>query len=177
MRKSAALLAAVVMALVLTSCAGFDDVLVRQVFAYKDPLIAELTSIEGTTAEDYAASIRSENNPLPATFWDGRSDPKELNLAGGGAVVWDVSNSPTGITLSAIISSGPRDAQSDPLSREDGPYFGAPSVYTCFTATASVPSKPAYGNGFAYEELDCPRDLTDSLGPGSLFVSILEFSG
>lgn len=86
-------------------------------------------------------------------------------------MVWDVVSQPEAIRFGAVISSGPRDAVSDP-----GLYFGASSVYTCFTAVADVPMA-RYSGSLSYEDLPCPTELVDTLEPGAMLASIYEFSG
>jgi hypothetical protein len=160
----------------LTSCAAYDDVLTRQILAQKDALGTALSAINDTTSDQFASQVRTNTSTLSSVFWDGKSDPANLGLREGALIVWDVSHIQSEVSFSAMIGSGERDTESDPLYEGPEPYFGASSIYTCFNVRAEVPSMPNHDN-LSYNERACPKDLIEPLASGSVEVSVFDFSG
>ena len=88
MRNVVRLAGGITVLLLLTSCAPYDGVLAGQLFVFKDPFVSSLSAIKTTDPVHFADEIRSNTSNIPATYWDGNTDPGSLHAAQGGVVIW-----------------------------------------------------------------------------------------
>lgn len=160
----------------LSGCASQepDGVLWRQVAVFKDPFGRSLVSaIETTTgSEDLADGIR-DGSALAGDYWDGDSSLDAIPLVKGGLVIHNLEEHNGGLSFEVMINSGPRNARADPLARQEGPYFGPTSVFTCSEIIVDFESQPRWG----WIDEDCDPALTERLDAGGQLVSINEFHG
>lgn len=177
MRSVRKIFALAAISLLLAGCAPhYDDVLWRPVvLPYKDLIAHSLAAPSDLTSSEVAGQILNNTSAMPSQYWDGESDPEGFGLEHGGLVVWDVVDQGGSIQFDGLISSGPRDAESDPPIH-DSPYFGPSAIYTCFTVIADAPMEQ-YEGSFGYEELPCPAELVETLDPHAMSAPIGEFKG
>ncbi|WP_448005465.1 hypothetical protein [Agromyces bauzanensis] len=187
--RVAVALGAIVVAvgLCLTGCsvAGYDGVLARQIGDLKDLLMRSVSDLEkvGTEKDTFVDDVKTEGGAVPGAYWDRTSDPMALSLNEGGTVLYDLRDTGQGLVVfDVLLASGPRDAKADRFVGASEPYFGPPSIYTCFSITAEFQDdlfvdwsrdrggSPAAGAG-------CDPELVDTLGPGASAEPVVEFDG
>lgn len=173
-RRAVAGVLAVVVLAGLSGCtsAEVDPVLWRQMAAHRDPLNEVFRSVLGT---DVAEFEQRHAELIPGRWWDGESDPAELEMDAGGLVYFGFQGGPTP-SFGVLAHSGTRDAESDPFADPGGPYFGPEAVYTCQGVefeSALDGTLAVYGVG----ELDCPADLVAELDGTAEFRPLTDFSG
>lgn len=81
-----------------------------------------------------------------------------------------------------LLASGPRDARSERFVSAGEPYFGPPSIYTCFSITAEFQDGlfadwRRNGSGSRAAGAGCDPELVDTLGPGASAEPVVEFDG
>jgi hypothetical protein len=150
-----------------------DDVLWRQVAAFKDPFGTALRAAVGTEHSAFVAGLKGGSSVLPGQYWDGTSSPGDLKLAKGGLVYFDLLDSSKNVKFDVLISSGPRNPAADPLA-DSKPYAGPSAIYTCFVVTIEVAGQAA--TGFNFEDAACESKLVATLGGAELYP-VDDFSG
>lgn len=168
---------ALVVVVVLSSLLGCtsgtpDDVLWRQIAAFKDPLGAALRTTVGTERSTFVASLKSDTM-LPGRYWNGISSPADLNLDEGGSVYFDLQEDPKEVKFDVLISSGARNPAADPLA-DSKPYWGPSSIYTCFVVTIQFGGRT--DTGFTFDDAACESKLVATLGEATSYP-VDDFSG
>lgn len=136
----------------------------------------------GAEPESYIEDVLTEGGKIPGIYWDGKSDPNALSLSAGGTVLYNLRDTAEGVVFDVLLASGPRDAKADPFARDDQPYFGPGSIYTCFSITAEfrndqfvdwgrddIASQPGGAK--------CDSRLVETLGAGASAELVNEFDG
>jgi hypothetical protein len=176
-----------VVGLCLTGCsvAEYDGVLARQIGALKDPLMRSMSDSEkvGIEQDTFVDDVKTEGGAVPGAYWDGTSDPMALTLNEGGTVLYDLRDTGNGLVVfDVLLASGPRDAKSDRFVSASEPYFGPPSIYTCFSITVEFLDGlfvdwSRNGSGSPAAGAGCDPELVDTLGPGASAEPVVEFDG
>jgi hypothetical protein len=159
-----------------------DGVLARQVFTHKDSVMSGLVASVGQARAAFADDVRSDGGLIPVPYWDGNNDPARFGLERGGAVVFDLHETPREVVFEVFIASGRRDASRDPFAESDGPYFGPPAVYLCFQIVAEVEggrvvSWDRYERGPRSQGGACDARLAAAAGPGATVAAVHDFDG
>ena len=160
----------------LSGCATqeVDGTLWRQIASHKDPFGQSLVSAVETIAADELADGIRNGGALTGDFWDGdESSLDALRLQPGGLVIHDLVEYTDGISFGVMISSGPRDIESDPLARPSWPYFGPTSVFTCTEIVVSFAPQTRW----SWSDRDCDDALAKMLDPGARLAPINAFDG
>lgn len=172
-------IASATLVLVLTAIVGcapakYDGVLWRQVAALKDPLGNALTSAVGTDQGEFVQGLSSDSTAMPGEYWNGDSNLQALDLDSGGLVFTNIRESANDVTFDVLISSGLRNPTADPLA-DSAPYFGPPSIYTCFTV--AIESNSGAIAAWTYVDGDCESKLVATLSDGATHYPVFEFYG
>lgn len=164
---------------------GIDDALWRQIASFKDPLTP---SIYGPLEEtigilhelDPAAYPAAIDDPadylagIPVPRWDGTdASLAELDLADGGAVLYDESAVDGVAAFSIFVASGLRPG----ASRDGGGWFDGPSeVYTCYGFEVDFDAaSPPFADRTTFDA--CPSELVELLAPDAAFADVDVFNG
>lgn len=171
-------IAGAVLVVVLSSVVGCssgtpDDVLWRQIAAFKDPFGTALRAVVGTERSTFMAGLKGGSSVLPGQYWDGTSSPGDLSLAKGGLVYFDLQDGSQDVKFDVLISSGPRNPAADPLA-DSTPYWGPSAIYTCFVVAVEFGGRAA--TRFTFEDAACESKLVATLGGAELYP-VDDFSG
>lgn len=122
----------------------------------------------------FVTGLKSASTVLPGHYWNGISDPTDLDLDKGGLAFFDIRENPKNVMFDVLISSGPRDPAADPLA-DSTPYWGPSAIYTCFVVTVEFGGRAE--TRFGYDDTECEPKLVTTLGDQAKFYPVDAFSG
>ena len=169
----------------LTGCSTYDGVLWRQLDRQEGFALDLISQAERDRIGhgQFRANLTSSE-----AFWDGSADPSMFASGGPASAIYNVTESvddfgdPT-VSFDVLVFSGlrPVGVPRDDAGQAGGAYTGPPSVYTCYRLSVTFVAGTVWSRQRSHyygpDQLPCPAQLVDTLGPGAAYGEPWEFDG